>query len=171
MPEPFIGEIRMFCGDFAPREWALCDGQLLQVSENPALFSLLGTTYGGDGRVTFGVPDLRGRAPIHAGTGPGLTNRRLGQKGGSETTALTTNQMPSHNHGVKASTEQGSSASPEDTVLSEAGNDNFIDSELNTNMKSEMITNTGGGHRHDNMSPYQVVNYIIALQGTYPSRS
>ena len=100
--EPFIGEISMFAGNFAPRGWAFCEGQLLPIAQNQSLFSILGTTYGGDGRTTFGLPDMRGRVSIHPGTGPGLTNYRLGNKGGSETTTLTTNQLPSHNHTISA---------------------------------------------------------------------
>ncbi|MBD3756388.1 MAG: phage tail protein, partial [Gammaproteobacteria bacterium] len=98
MSEPFVGEIRMFAGNFAPRGWAFCDGQLLAVSQNDALFSLLGTIYGGDGRTTFGLPDMRGRIPVHQGSGPGLSPRRLGSKSGAETETLTVNQMPSHTH-------------------------------------------------------------------------
>ena len=98
MSEPFVGEIRMFAGNFAPRNWAFCDGQLLSISQNDALFSLFGTIYGGDGRTTFGLPDLRGRTAVHPGTGPGLSNRRWGEKGGTETTTMTINQMPVHHH-------------------------------------------------------------------------
>ncbi|MEQ9567295.1 MAG: tail fiber protein, partial [Pseudomonadales bacterium] len=104
MSEPFVGEIRMFAGNFAPRGWAYCDGQLLAVSQNDALFSLLGTIYGGDGRTTFGLPDMRGRIPLHAGTGPGLSPRRLGSKSGSEKETLTVNQLASHSHGFNANT-------------------------------------------------------------------
>ena len=106
MSEPFIGEIRMFAGSFAPRGWALCDGQLLAVSQNDALFSLLGTIYGGDGRTTFGLPDMRGRIPIHFGSGPGLTPRTLGNKFGSEHETLITNQLPSHSHTLQANSQQ-----------------------------------------------------------------
>ena len=109
MSEPFVGEIRMFAGNFAPRGWAFCDGQLLAVSQNDALFSLLGTIYGGDGRTTFGLPDMRGRIPIHAGHGPGLSERRLGAKGGAEQVTLTVNQMPSHGHPARADTAIGTS--------------------------------------------------------------
>ena len=104
MSEPFVGEVRMFAGNFAPRGWAFCDGQLLAVSQNDALFSLLGTIYGGDGRTTFGLPDMRGRVAIHAGSGPGLSPRRLGAKAGSEKETLTVNQMPSHTHAWQGST-------------------------------------------------------------------
>ena len=107
MSEPFIAEIRIFAGNFAPRGWAFCDGQLLQISQNTALFSLVGTTYGGDGRTTFGLPNLKGRAPMHAGGGPDLTERRLGQSGGAETVTLTEADMPTHTHTMKASSELG----------------------------------------------------------------
>jgi len=112
MSEPFVGEIRMFAGNFAPRGWAFCDGQLLAVSQNDALFSLLGTIYGGDGRTTFGLPDMRGRTPLHAGQGPGLSNRRLGAKAGAENVTLTVNQLPSHRHDWQATTALASSQSP-----------------------------------------------------------
>ena len=112
MSEPFVGEIRMFAGNFAPRGWAYCDGQLLAVSQNDALFSLFGTIYGGDGRTTFGLPDLRGRFPIHAGQGPGLSNRRLGSKGGAETVTVTANQLPSHTHPIKGTNDNATASDP-----------------------------------------------------------
>ena len=117
MSEPFVGEIRMFAGNFAPRGWAFCDGQLLAVSQNDALFSLLGTIYGGDGRTTFGLPDLRGRVPIHAGSGPGLSPRRLGAKAGAENVTLTVNQLPSHSHRLSGSANLASESRPEGNVL------------------------------------------------------
>ena len=115
--EPFVGEIRMFAGNFAPRGWAFCDGQLLSVSDNDALFSLLGTIYGGDGRTTFGLPDLRGRIPIHAGQGSGLSNRRLGSKGGAEQVTVTVNQTPTHTHDWKATDGLAQNDSPANTGL------------------------------------------------------
>ena len=169
---PFIGLIVMFGGNFAPRGWALCDGQLLPINQYSALFSILGTTYGGDGRTTFALPDLRGRVPIHEGTGPGLSPYDLGQKGGSETVTLTTNQIPAHSHNF----ELGSTGS------TPAGSGSFLGNVTGTNLiyngtksgntlNSGAIHNTGGGQSHNNIQPYLAVNFIIALQGTYPSRS
>ncbi len=112
MPDPFVGEIRMFAGTFAPRSWALLNGQLIQVSQNNALFSLLGTTYGGDGRTTFGIPDLRGRLPVHAGSGPGLTSRALGQKSGSEKVGVTANELPAHSHVLRGSSDVANAPNP-----------------------------------------------------------
>jgi len=178
--EPFIGEVVIFAGNFAPRGWAFCDGQLLPISSNTALFSILGTTYGGDGRTTFALPDLRGRAVLHAGTGPGLSSIRLGEKLGTETEILQNFQMPSHNHVATESTIEiamSTAAGEEGT-----GNHNFIASHSNAfNTTSTIgaglrgvttsIDNDGGSQSHNNMQPVQVVNYIIALQGVYPSRN
>ncbi len=122
MSEPFVGEIRMFAGNFAPRGWAFCDGQLLAVSQNDALFSLLATVYGGDGRTTFGLPDLRGRIPIHAGTGPGLSPRRLGAKFGTEEETLTVNQLPSHSHTLQVSTAAATQNSPSGEFIGNSPN-------------------------------------------------
>lgn len=172
--EPFIGEIATFGFNFAPRGWAKCDGQLLQISSNTALFSLLGTTYGGDGRTTFGLPDLRGRAALHQGAGPGLTNHPMGQKAGAETVALNASTMPVHTH---AATLRGSivapigTATPTGMVLA-AGN-KYLPGNSDTDMGGTSITNadTGGGQAHANMQPYLVVNYCIALEGVFPSRN
>ena len=177
MSDPFVGEIRMFAGNFAPRSWAFCDGQLLAVSQNDALFSLLGTIYGGDGRTTFGLPDLRGRVPLHAGQGPGLTNRRLGSKGGSETVTLTTNQIPSHRHTLSATPNAGDSMSPVNKVpaltplASGAGRPWYSDETPDTQMSSTAFTNSGGSRSHINEMPTLCVNFIIALFGIYPSRN
>lgn len=170
MSEPFVGEIRMFAGNFAPRGWAFCDGQLLAVSSNDALFSLLGTIYGGDGRTTFGLPDLRGRIPIHMGTGPGLSNRRLGAKLGTEQETLTLSQLPSHNHLVKASNSVGNSKSGPQIA---AGNlARVYSSEVaNIELNAASITNTGGSQSHSNLMPTLCVHFIIALFGIYPSRT
>ncbi len=171
MSEPFVGEIRMFAGNFAPRGWAFCDGQLLAVSQNDALFSLLGTIYGGDGRTTFGLPDLRGRIPIHAGEGPGLSPRRLGAKGGSENETLTVNQLPSHGHAPQFSTATGTQNDPEgETVSANPAIRIFRPAPADANMKSSTITNVGGSRSHTNLMPYLCVHFIIALFGIYPSR-
>lgn len=184
MSEPFIGEIKMFGGNFAPRGYALCDGQLLPISQNTALFSILGTTYGGDGRTTFGLPDLRGRVAVHAGNGPGLTSRRLGEKLGQERVTLTTVEMPSHTHTVIAETKinvsnaVGTENTPGNNFISadamsfsDTGSSGRGEANLDGVDTEITIGGTGGSQPHYNMQPYTVVNYIIALQGTFPSRS
>jgi microcystin-dependent protein len=180
MSEPFIGQITMFGGNFAPRGWALCDGQLLAINTNQALFSILGTTYGGDGRVTFALPDLRGRAPLHEGTGPGLTPRNLGSRGGAENVALGVNELPSHTHAMndptlKATANPANTTDPTGAALAIAPA--YNDSELPaTAMRDGSVEHpvpgaAGGGASHNNMQPYQVINFIIALQGIFPSRN
>ena len=171
MAEPFIGEIRMFAGNFAPRSWAFCNGQLLQVNQNDALFSLLGTIYGGDGRTTFGLPDLRGRLPIHAGTGPGLTPRAQGQKSGTETVTPTAAQLPSHTHALQASTQPADSALPQDNLLAETDFDCYASPRSLVGMATQAISNTGGSQAHNNVMPFTCVNFIIALFGIFPSRT
>ena len=173
MSEPFVGEIRMFAGNFAPRGWAFCDGQLLAVSQNDALFSLLGTIYGGDGRTTFGLPDMRGRIPIHAGSGPGLSPRRLGAKFGTEKETLTVNQLPSHNHTpVKASSDIANQTTPAGNhVPAQAGTfDLYHDQTPVVSMNTEAVSKVGGSRSHTNMMPFLCVHFIIALVGIYPSR-
>ena len=170
--DPFIGEVQWFAGNFAPRGWAFCDGQLLSISQNTALFSILGTTYGGDGRTTFGLPDVRGRVIIHQGTGPGLTNRRLGQKAGAESETLSVNQMPSHAHTLRASGGSATAVAPAGNVLASPGRTRLYDSgTANTNMNTAAITSTGGTQSHNNMQPYNTLSCIIALQGLFPSRN
>ncbi len=170
MAEPFLGEIIMFGGNFAPRGWALCDGQLLAISQNDALFSLLGTIYGGDGRTTFGLPDLRGRAPIHEGSGPGLTPRTIGQKSGTETQSLSVGTMPAHTHTLAASSTEADSNAPAGKVLADTNSALYAGSgtEVPTSIP---IGNSGGGGAHENMMPFLVINFCIALQGLYPSRA
>lgn len=172
MSEPFVGEIRMFAGNFAPRGWAFCDGQLLAVSQNDALFSLFGTIYGGDGRTTFGLPDMRGRIPIHAGQGPGLSPRRLGSKAGAEKVTLTVNQLPSHSHTVNAvstsATETGPGAN--ETLAQSVGYDAYVPNQNPTSMNAGNVSNIGGSQSHENEMPYLCVNFIVALFGIYPSR-
>lgn len=170
--EPFIGEVQWFAGNFAPRGWALCDGQLLSVASNSALFSILGTTYGGDGRTTFALPDVRGRVIIHQGQGPGLSNRYLGSKAGSESETLTANQMPAHSHTLQASGGAATAITPTGNVLASPGRTRLYDSgTANVNMDAAAITATGGSQAHNNMQPYTTLNCIIALQGIYPSRN
>ncbi|MEM7497424.1 MAG: tail fiber protein [Pseudomonadota bacterium] len=174
MSEPFVGEIRMFAGNFAPRGWAFCDGQLLAVSQNDALFSLLGTIYGGDGRTTFGLPDMRGRLPLHAGTGAGLTQRRLGQKGGAERVGITVNTLPPHRHRTAVSAELGNTASVAGNTLARVTAGNPYITPLagipTEPMARAAVSATGGSLQHNNLMPALCVHFIIALFGIYPSR-
>ncbi len=173
MSEPFVGEIRMFAGNFAPRGWAFCDGQLLAVSQNDALFSLLGTIYGGDGRTTFGLPDLRGRIPIHAGTGPGLSPRRLGAKFGTEQETLTVSQLPGHTHTPwGASNGTPVNTSPLNAAPAKPTPNIYATTRTATaSMNSGSVTGVGGSGSHTNLMPFLCVNFIIALFGIYPSRN
>ncbi len=172
MSEAFVGEIRMFAGNFAPRSWAFCDGQLLAISQNDALFSLLGTIYGGDGRTTFGLPDMRGRIPVHQGSGPGLTPRQLGLKTGSETVTVTTNQLPSHSHDFTASSAAGTANTAAGNYLASSASVRvYRPVGPNVSLNSGSVTNTGGSQSHNNVGPFQCVHFIIALFGIYPSRS
>lgn len=172
MSEPFVGEIRMFAGNFAPQGWALCDGQLLAISQNDALFSLFGTIYGGDGRTTFGLPDLRGRVPVHKGQGPGLSNRPIGQKAGAENVTVTVNQLPSHGHPMQATEEPADSANPGGNLAARSTTmDLYINAGQNANLAPTAITATGGSQPHSNLMPYLCVNFIVALFGIYPSRT
>jgi microcystin-dependent protein len=161
----------MFAGNFAPRGWAFCDGQLLAVSQNDALFSLLGTIYGGDGRTTFGLPDLRGRVPIHAGSGPGLSPRRLGAKAGEEKVNLTVGQLPSHGHAWQASTVAANQLTPDGKNLGQTVADVYFgDLENPSNLSSSAVTSVGGSRSHTNLMPFLCINFIIALFGIYPSQ-
>ena len=175
MSEPFIAEIRIFAGNFAPRSWAFCNGQLLPVAQNTALFSLIGTTYGGDGRTTTALPNLQGRAPMHPGRGPGLTSRRLGQKTGAETETLTEAQIPQHAHTMRGDASTGgplgggaNASNPVDNFL---GASVKYTSSTSSNVSMESLRNSGGSQAHNNLQPYLAMNFIIALQGLYPSRS
>ena len=173
MTTPFIGEIRLFAGNFAPRGWAFCDGQLLSISSNAALFSIIGITYGGDGRTTFALPDLRGRVPVHAGAGPGLTAREQGEVGGKEAHTLSVDEMPAHGHAARASSASGGRRSPEDHVWAAYGwvSGPYSSGEPNVDMGDGAIGTQGGSQAHDNMPPYLGLRYIIALQGVFPSRT
>ena len=170
--EPFIGEIMMVGYTFCPRGWAEANGQLLPIAQNTALFSLYGTTYGGDGRTTFALPDLRGRVPIHVGNGPGLSPNALGQKGGSETNTLTVNQMPPHSHSLNATTAASASPDPTGNLSANTGrDDNYAGGAPNAQMSSSAIGSSGGGQAVNNMQPFQVIRFCLALQGIFPSRS
>ncbi len=172
MSDPFIGQITMFAGNFAPRSYAFCDGQLLAVTQNDALFALLGTTYGGDGRTTFGLPDLRGRLPIHAGSGPGLTNRNLGSKSGVENAGVSANQLPVHTHTYSATTAAGSQSNPSGQVVANnASVKLFIEDSPGVSMAATALTAVGGTASHVNVMPTLCVNFIIALFGIFPSRN
>lgn len=170
--DPFVGEIMKFGGSFAPSGWATCEGQLIQISQNDALFSLLGTIYGGDGRTTFGLPDLRGRVPVHPGNGPGLTPISLGQKGGVENVTLTTNQLPQHSHNLNVNSGGGNSEKPGGNfIASNSEGVKHYSSSTTINANNGSISNFGGGQSHTNMQPYLGIYYCIALYGIYPSRS
>ncbi len=174
MSEPFIAEIRMFGFGFPPRGWAQCDGQILQISQFQAVFSLLGTTYGGDGRTTFALPDLRGRAPVHEGQGQGLSNRTLGEKTGQEAVTLTAAQMPAHSHDytLKASTDAATATTPAGNLpatVAPAFNVYGVRSSPASGPGAQV--STVGGQGHDNMQPCLAVNFCIALQGVFPSRN
>ena len=170
--DPFLGEIRMFAGNFAPRGWALCNDQLLAISQNTALFSLLGTMYGGDGRVTFGLPDLRGRIPMSFGQGPGLTPRDQGEMGGEETVTLLSQQMPAHTHVPNAESGGGNNTSPANNFWAASTRRDLTYTPTPTGpMSPDAIRAAGNNQPHDNMQPYLAVSFIIALQGIFPPRS
>ncbi|HJV91347.1 MAG TPA: tail fiber protein [Holophagaceae bacterium] len=176
--EPFIGEIRMFCGNFAPTGWALCDGQLMAIAQNSALFSILGTTFGGNGQTTFGLPDLRGRVPMHPGQGPGLSPRVLGEVAGTEAVTLLQPQIPTHSHTLNAANSQAGADSPTNGLLAQSFDQNantsvstYAAGNPNTTLSPASIGSAGGSQPHENLQPYTCVNFIIALEGVYPSRS
>jgi microcystin-dependent protein len=175
MAEPFIGQITLFAGNFAPRGWAFCQGQLLAIAQNTALFSILGTTYGGNGQTTFALPDLRGRTPVGPGQGPGLSNYSLGQSAGVESVTLSMNEMPQHTHALNANTADATQRAPGvDRVLArEATAQTAIYSTAapNTAMSPQAIGAVGSSQPHTNLQPYLAVNYIIALEGIFPSRN
>ena len=171
MAEPFLGEIRVFGFNFAPVGWAFCQGQLLPIAQNTALFSLLGTTYGGDGVQTFALPDLRGRVPVNMGQGPGLSPYNLGQASGTETVTILQNQMPAHGHSVQANDGPGSGTRPAGSVLARTGASTYAAAPDGTTMAATMISQAGGGQPVPNLQPLLVLNLCIALQGIFPSRS
>jgi len=165
--EPFIGEIRAFGFNFAPRGWAMCNGQLLAIAQNTALFSLLGTMYGGNGQTTFALPDLRGRTPTHNGQGPGLTSRTMGELSGEENHTLVQTEMPQHTHAQPASNAQQDTNRPANAVPARGG----VYTGATDGAVMDPTTVSGGSQPHNNMPPYLVVNYCIALEGIYPSRN
>ena len=172
MSDPFLGEIRIFTGNFAPRTWALCNGQLMPINQNTALFSLLGTTYGGNGTNNFALPNLQSRVPIGVGQGPGLTARTLGDSFGAETVTLLSNQIPGHQHAQSASTSAATpGAGPSGTPASSATTSFYGNGAPNLNMAPEAVAPSGGGQPHNNMAPYLALNFIIALEGIFPARN
>ncbi|HEY6544599.1 MAG TPA: tail fiber protein [Dokdonella sp.] len=173
MATPYIGEIRMFGFDFPPRGWATCAGQLLAINQNQALFSLLGTTYGGNGQTTFALPDLRGRAPIHVGHGPGLGSRSLGEQGGTQQHTLLSSELPQHTHLVQVAGAPTTGAPAGDVVLAAPTGSQLFRSGSGPSapLAATTAAQTGGNQPHPNMQPYAVVNISIALQGIFPSRN
>lgn len=171
MANPFLGEIRMFAGNFAPLDWALCNGQLLPIAEYTALYNLLGTTYGGDGVTTFALPNLQSRVPIHQGEGAGLSPYVIGENGGAETVTLTVAQIPAHTHTAQASSADSGSSDPTNNFWASSPATKQYSPGTNAQMKSGAMGQTGGNQPHDNMLPFLVVNFIIALFGIFPSRN
>ena len=173
MGEPFIGEIRMFGGSFAPAGWALCAGQLMPISQNETLFNLIGTTYGGDGQSTFAVPDLQGRVPVHAGQGPGITqNYQLGEKVGVPSVTLTIPQLPIHNHAYIASTAVANSNSPQDQILGQSTQRAiYFEATTTTNLAPTAVQPAGGSQPHENLMPFLTITFIISLFGVFPSQN
>ncbi len=174
MSDPFVAEIKIFAGNFAPRGWAFCNGQLLPISQNTALFSLIGTTYGGDGRTTTALPNLQGRAPMHPGTGPGLSNRRLGERQGVSNVTLAESQMPSHRHSLEAWVGAAEDPGPAGNSFARSVGGTAYRSGTPGNLvalDTDALPLAGGSAAHTNQQPHLGLNFIIALVGTYPSRS
>ena len=173
--DPFVAEIRIFPFNFAPKGWAFCDGQILPLSQNTALFSLLGTTYGGDGKSNFALPDMQGNVPMHPGQGPGLSLHDLGETGGSDSVSLLESEIPSHSHTMMAFTGLGNRLTPiANSISRETGATSFVPSTANPptfNMSSNAVAPAGGDQPHNNLQPYLTLNFCIALQGVYPPRT
>ncbi|MCU1589916.1 MAG: phage tail protein [Frankiales bacterium] len=174
--DPFVAEIRIFAGNFPPTGWALCNGQLMPISQNTALFSLLGTTYGGDGTTNFALPDLQNRIPMHPGQGPGLSLRSLGESGGADTVTLLTSELPAHTHGVSAVADAGDTTDPTNAAFGEALHGRVAANLYSTATPADVpmgagaAVPAGGGQPHNNLPPYLELTYIIALQGVFPPR-
>jgi microcystin-dependent protein len=173
MANPFIAEIRIFPFNFAPQGWAFCNGQLMPISQNTALFSLLGTTYGGDGKSNFALPNMQGSAPMHPGQGPGLSLHELGETGGSDTVTLLQSEMPAHSHGLTASNRQGTDQSPINEMFAGGigGINLYADAGSPTQLNANAVAPQGGIQPHNNLMPYLTLNFCIALQGVFPARS
>jgi microcystin-dependent protein len=171
MADPFVAEIRIFPFNFPPKGWAFCNGQLMPISQNTALFSLLGTTYGGDGKSTFALPDMQGNAPMHPGQGPGLSLHDLGEIGGSETVTLLESEIPAHSHGMRASLDNADLAIPTPArSLAKASANMYSNVVPNISLAPEALPPAGGDQPHNNLQPYLTYNFNIALQGVFPAR-
>ncbi|WP_201006517.1 phage tail protein [Paenibacillus glycanilyticus] len=171
MSDQYVGEIRMFGGNFAPVGWAFCNGQVLSISENEVLFSLIGTTYGGDGTSTFALPNMQGRLPVHTGRNNTTGSMYvIGQNAGAESVSLTMNQLPVHSHVANSSTLSGTSSSPENAFWAVSDKNLYSDAAPNVTLNAAAIEATGGSQPHDNMMPYLAVSFIIALEGIYPTQ-
>jgi microcystin-dependent protein len=173
--DAFYGEIRLFAGNFAPAGWAFCDGSILQIAQNTALFSLLGNTYGGDGIRTFALPDLRGKVPIGQGQGVGLSNRRMGSQGGAESVSLSIQNLPAHSHSVMGANISADGKNPKGTAMAQTNGDNKLyqtnDTDNLCSLNQYAVTaSQGAGEAHNNMMPFNSLNYIISLYGIYPTR-
>ncbi len=172
MEQPYVGEIRIFAGNFNPAGWMFCEGQLLPISENETLFNLIGTTYGGDGQSTFALPDLRGRLPVHQGTGGGLSGRTLAETGGTEEVTLTVQQIPAHNHAALASQNIAGQQSPSSNVLAQSTVAKmYIQDTADQPLAARTIGSSGGSQPHTNFQPYLCLNFIISLFGVFPSQT
>ena len=173
MAQPYVGEIRMFGGNFAPAGWMFCDGSQLPISENETLFQLIGTTYGGDGQSTFNLPDLRGRVPVHQGTDPATgTTFTMAEAAGVESVTLTTQQMPQHNHALLATTAIGTQVNPGGNLLANSqGPQPYIQESPDGNLNAQAMTPTGGSQPHENLQPLLGINFIISLFGIFPSQT
>jgi microcystin-dependent protein len=171
--DPFVAEIRIFPFNFAPKGWAFCDGQILPLSQNTALFSLLGTTYGGDGKSNFALPNMQGNAPMHPGQGPGLSLHDLGETGGSDTVTLLESEIPAHSHQLRADNQDigDTNVVSPNASLAESSNGTLYQSANNVTMSDNALTPAGGDQPHNNMQPYLTLNFCIALQGVYPPRT
>ncbi|MEM6795288.1 MAG: tail fiber protein [Acidobacteriota bacterium] len=170
MSEPFLAEVRIIAFNFAPRGWAFCDGQILPINQNQSLYSLLGTTYGGDGRTSFGLPDLRGRVPMHIGASNGTAHRE-GQKSGEETHTLSIAEMPNHQHSAAVTAAVATSDEPVGELPARAAENIYGAAAALRQMGSGTVANVGGGQAHNNMQPYLAINFAIALRGLFPSRN
>lgn len=170
MSQPYIGEIRLFAGNFAPAGWEICAGQLVPIAQNDTLFSLIGTTYGGDGQATFALPDLRGRVPLHQGSGGGST-RVIGEAGGTETVTLTLAQLPPHSHAMRASSAAATGGTPGGAVLAATSVNSYGPGTPNIPMSAAAFPTEGGSQPHENMAPYMALNYIISMFGIFPSQA
>lgn len=173
MSTPYLGEIRLFAGNFAPYGWAFCDGSVIPIANNDALFNLIGTTFGGDGQTNFALPDLQGRVPIHMGARPGGSSYALGQNGGSEQVTVTTQQIPSHTHALAASTAPGAAVSPQAALLGAASDtalELYSANAPNQSLNAAAVGSAGSGQPHENRQPFVALSFIIAITGVFPSQ-